>query len=181
VLAINGAGGLLGGLAMSTWGGPPNKVLGVIGAMLCTCLFGIALSGAGRSFLPWAVGAFGVTFFAPIANGCSQAIWNAKVAPDVQGRVFGARRMMGQASLPLGMLAAGPLADHWSEPALRPHGSLASLFGPLVGVGPGAGMSLMLLLAGLAGCAIAVAALLDRPLRRVESDLPDQVPAGSAA
>ncbi|HNR50504.1 MAG TPA: hypothetical protein PKI80_02875, partial [Deltaproteobacteria bacterium] len=47
-------------------------------------------------------------------------------------------------------LLAGYLADHLLEPAMMPGGSLAPVFGPLVGTGPGAGMAVMFL--GFPGC-----------------------------
>jgi hypothetical protein len=46
-------------------------------------------------------------------------------------------------SMPVGYLLAGWLADRVFEPAMAAGGSLAGVFGGLVGTGPGAGMGLM--------------------------------------
>jgi len=56
---------------------------------------------------------------------------------------------------------------------LRQGGALTGVFGPVVGVGPGAGMSLMLVFAGILAALAALAAYLYRPLRTVETTIPD--------
>jgi MFS family permease len=175
VLSAGGIGGLMGGLAMSTWGGPKRRVHGVLGGMLLASILGQLLLGLGRSLPIWFAGSFFSMFFIPILNGSNQAIWQAKVAPDVQGRVFAARRLIAQISAPLAMLVAGPMADYAFEPAMRDNGILAPLFGWLVGTGPGAGMALMLVGAGLAGVGIVCAAYLSPAVRNAETILPDHV------
>jgi DHA3 family macrolide efflux protein-like MFS transporter len=173
VLSIIGIGGVLGGLAMSTWGGPKRRVHGVLGGIVLTSLLGQAVMGLGQALPVWAVAGFFSGFFIPIANGSSQAIWQAKVAPDVQGRVFAVRRLIAQIAGPLGMLIAGPLADKLFEPAMQPGGALVSVFSGLVGGGPGAGMALMMVLAGLLGAAVSLVGYLFPTIRDVETMLPD--------
>ena len=50
-------------------------------------------------------------FMNPIANGPLHAIFQAAVAPEVQGRVFMVIGSLCSAMWPLGMAIAGPLAD----------------------------------------------------------------------
>jgi hypothetical protein len=57
--------------------------------------------------------------FPIFTNGASQAIWQAKVAPDVQGRVFSARRMIAWSVGPITPILAGLLADYVTEPAMQ--------------------------------------------------------------
>jgi DHA3 family macrolide efflux protein-like MFS transporter len=109
----------------------------------------------------------------PTVNASSQTIWQSKVAPDLQGRVFSVRLMLAQMGTPLAMVLAGPLADRVFEPGMRPGGGLASTFGSLVGTGPGAGMALMLVFAGLLAAIAALIGYVYRPLRDVETTLPD--------
>jgi hypothetical protein len=109
----------------------------------------------------------------PTVNASSQAIWQSKVPPDLQGRVFSVRLMMAQFGAPLSMLLAGPLADRVFEPGMRAGGALARVFGPLVGTGPGAGMALMLIFGGIFAAVAALAGYLYRPLRTVEATIPD--------
>ena len=56
---------------------------------------------------------------------------------------------------------------------MQPGGALSSIFGPLVGTGPGAGMGLMFVLAGGMAALIATLAYTVPTLREVESRIPD--------
>lgn len=70
-----------------------------------------------------------------MVNTSNQAIWQAKVAPDVQGRVFSARRLIAWFTNPISPVIAGVLADYVFEPAMRGDTAMAARFGPLVGTG----------------------------------------------
>ena len=54
----------------------------------------------------------------PLINGSNQAIWQAKVAPDVQGRVFSVRRAIAFSAGLIAPLLAAPLVEGFAE-ALR--------------------------------------------------------------
>ncbi|HEX6384221.1 MAG TPA: hypothetical protein VF177_06090 [Anaerolineae bacterium] len=148
VQSLGAIGGVVGGLLLSAWGGPKRKVHGVLLGMIGISLLGQALMGIGRGLFIWATAAFVTQFIMPILNGSNQAIWQAKVAPDVQRRVFSVRRLIAQITAPLATAVAGPLADNVFEPGMRAGGSLASAFSWLVGTGPGAGMALMFIVEG---------------------------------
>jgi hypothetical protein len=115
-------------------------------------------------------------FSVPIIIGCLQAIWQTKVAADIQGRVFAVRRMVGLASLPLAMLVAGPLAEGLFEPWLAPGGLLADSIGRLIGTGPSRGIGLLFILLGSLTALGVLVATRSRPLIEVEAILPDAVP-----
>ena len=168
-----GVGGLLGSLFLSVWGGPKKKVHGVLLGLALSSLLGITLMGLGDSAPIWALGAFTMMFFNPLINGSNQAIWQSKVPPEVQGRVFSARAFIAQVSQPVALLIAGPLADKVLIPGMVEGGSLAPLFGWLVGVGPGEGISLLYLAMGLLGALFGFGGYLFREVREVESLLPD--------
>jgi hypothetical protein len=123
------------------------------------------------------VGAAAFAFVAvfPLVASCSTTIWQTKVDPAVQGRVFGFQRMVATAALPLAFLTAGPLADHVFEPLLQPGGAWAGSVGRLVGVGPGRGIAVMLLGLGLLVLLAAAAASRHPRLRALENELPDAV------
>jgi hypothetical protein len=111
LVSFGGVGMLAGGIAMSLWGGPRRRVLGVIAGAL---LLGAAMIVVGISVRPVMLGAamlFGF-FSIPIAAACFQSIWQERVPADLQGRVFAARNMLTDATVPLAFLLAGPLADH---------------------------------------------------------------------
>ena len=172
LLSVGGIGFLAGSLLMSVWGGPKRRVYGVLGFNL---LAGIALFAAGFPPRAWIIGlaAFWVFFSFPMINGCSQAIWQSKTAPDVQGRVFALRRMISWSSLPLAYLAAGPLADRLFEPLMAKGGPLANSVGRVIGVGPGRGIGLLYIIMGLVILLATLVAYTYPRLRRVEDELPD--------
>ena len=173
VNSAGAVGGVVGGLAMSAWGGPKRRVLGVLGGWLLFGLLGGTLFGLGQSLPIWLVASFAAAFFGPIINASNQAIWQAKVEPDVQGRIFGVRRMIAWAISPLARLIAGPLADQGFEPAMQQGGSLAGTFGHLVGTGDGAGMALILVLCGAGIVLVSLIGFAVRVVRNAEDILPD--------
>lgn len=173
VQSAAGIGGVLGGVLLSTWGGPRRKVHGVLMGWVLSSFFGSVLLGLGQSVWVWATCAFIFALIVPILNGSNQAIWQAKVPPDVQGKVFAARRMIAWVAGPLAMLVAGPLADRVLTPAMMPDGALAGVFGGLVGVGPGAGMALLLVISGLLGMVVGLGGYLFRVVREAEDLIPD--------
>jgi len=173
VMSIGGIGGLFGSILLVVWGGPKRRVHGVLMGDALTNLLGWVLVGLGGNRYVWSLAAFLGLFFVPILNGSNQAIWQSKVAPNLQGRVFASRRFIAQVSSPMGMLIAGPLADRLFEPNMMPGGGLASMFGWMVGTGPGAGMSLVLIISGLLGAAVSLGAYSFRAIRDVEEILPD--------
>jgi MFS family permease len=176
VLSIGAAGSVAGSLVMSVWEGPKRRIHGVLIGLSLGSL-GLAIQGLGREVVVWAVGGFLLFFFLPLANASLQSIWQSKTPADAQGRIFAARRLIGQGSLPLAMLVAGPLSDQIAEPAMAVNGNLAPVFSGIVGSGPGAGMSLVVLLAGVAGVALPFAAGYAVPaVRNLEDIIPDITP-----
>lgn len=168
-----GAAGLVGGFLMATWGGPRRKIHGVLLGTALSFFLGDLLFAVGRGLVVWMAAAAAASFFIPILFGSRQAIWQSKVAPEVQGRVFSVDSMLRLALNPLGYLMAGFLADGLLEPAMMPGGGLAPLFGPLVGTGPGAGMAVMFLGTATFGGLLSLAAYLFPAVRNIEKELPD--------
>jgi len=168
-----GVGGVAGGVILSIWGGPKRRVHGVLLGMALTGVLGQLVLGLGQGLVMWSAGAFFSMFFSAFVNGSNQAIWQAKVPPEIQGKVFATRRLIAQISAPVAMLAAGPLADRLFEPAMAAGGAFARLFSPIVGSGPGSGMGLMFIIAGLVGTAIGLGGYFFRAVRDAEDLLPD--------
>ncbi len=173
VQSMFGIGGLLGGIAIAVWGGPKYRIGGIILGSLCGTLFGVVLIGLGQTLMIWALGAFTAAVFFPMLGASSQSIWQSKVEPDVQGRVFACRRMLAQMAVPISMLLAGPLADKVFEPSMMAGGSLASDWGWMVGTGPGAGMALMLVFSGILTAIVTIVAFAIPSIRNLEKDTPD--------
>ncbi|MBT4319314.1 MFS transporter [Candidatus Bathyarchaeota archaeon] len=168
-----GAGGIVGGLVLSAWGGPKKRVHGVLSGMALSCLFGYVAIGLGKDMYTWAIGAFLMMLFNPLINGSNQAIWQSKVPPEMQGRVFGTRAMIALISQPVAMAITGPLADKFLIPGMMEGGVLVPYFSWLVGVGLGTGISLLWLFLGVIGFAAGLGGYLFKQVRDVESILPD--------
>jgi DHA3 family macrolide efflux protein-like MFS transporter len=167
-------GGVVGGLVMSAWGGPKRRVHGVLMGWFISSLLGSVLMGFGRAIPVWAVAGFVGMFFVPIINGSNQAIWQAKVPPDLQGKVFSIRRLIAWFVSPMAMVVAGPLADKVLEPAMRnPQSTLASALGWLIGTGPGRGMALLFIIGGGLAALVGIGGYAIRILREADSLLPD--------
>ena len=176
-----GVGGVVGGLAIAAWGGFKRRIHGVLLGLILASLLGQVVIGVGQGIWMWGAGAFLMMFFLPLVNGSSQGIWQAKVPPDIQGKVFATRRLIAQISAPVAMIMGGRLADVVFEPAMASGGAFARLFQPLVGSGPGSGMALMFMFAGMLGAVVAFTGYLVPAIRRVEDLLPDHDASGPAA
>jgi MFS family permease len=165
-------GGIAGGIGMSIWGGFKRRVHGVLGGWMLAGL-SFAVLGVGTGIEVWIPFMVLTALMTPLINTSNQALWQAKVAPDVQGRVFSARRLIAWFAQPISPIIAGTLADFVLEPAMRSSTVLARLFSPIFGTGPGAGMGLLMFFAGLAAAAVGLAGYFIRPVRDAEDILPD--------
>lgn len=174
VQSAGAIGGVVGGLVLTAWGGPKKRIHGVLTGWILSGLLGLCLMGIGRSLGFWLVAHFLLMSMTPLVNGSNQAIWQAKTDPDVQGRVFSVRRFVAQITAPLSMAVAGPLADQVFEPAMNSKEHwLGNLLGPIFGNGPGAGMSVLILLCGMLVVGVGLVAYRVREIRLVEELVPD--------
>ena len=154
---------------MSAWGGPRRRINGVL---LFELLSGLCFLLIGLRPSAWlvAIGAFCAHLTIAVVYGSNQAIWQIKVPPDVQGRVFAAQQMIATSTRPLAYLVAGPLADKLFEPLLAPAGPLTGSIGQIVGVGSGRGIGLLFLIMGVLKVAVSLGGYLYSPIRSVEDE-----------
>ncbi len=172
VSAAIGVGGVAGALLVSIQGGPRRQAR-AIGLGIAAGSTGLAALGMARGLLGWSLSAAAAFFFFPLVGAASGAIKQRKVPPVIQGRVFAADQLLQTVGIALGILVAGPLADHLFEPAFATSHGWGASFAWLVGAGPGAGMSLLLALAGACGVATGIAAIFSRSIRDIETTVPD--------
>lgn len=175
VMSVAGLGLVLGGLYMSITGGPRRRVRGIL---LCLLLQGsiLFLGGVQPSVTLVAVAAFFYSMCSPIVFALSNSIWQAKAHPDIQGRVFAMRRLVGASLSPLAFLVAGPLADYVFEPLMAVDGPLAGSVGQVLGTGTGRGIGLLFIFLGV-GLLVFLALAASYPrLRNLERDVPDALP-----
>ncbi|MEM8827930.1 MAG: MFS transporter [Cyanobacteria bacterium P01_G01_bin.19] len=174
ILSLAAVGWLVGGVLMSVWGGFPRRVNGVFAFEL---VLGAAIFVAGLRPNPVLITAAAFMFFlsVPIITGSSNAIWQVKVAPEVQGRVFAMRGAIAWSSFPLAYIVAGPLAEYIFQPLLVSEGLFADSLGKLIGVGEGRGIGLLFMAIGIFIMLATVVAYQYPPIRLVEDRLPDAV------
>jgi len=169
-----GIGAVLGSIAVSAWGGPKRRVRGTMISIGLVGL-GVAVVGLSPTLLVVGIGGFTMMAVVPVANTASQVIWQTKVPPALQGRVFAIRRMIASAISPLAIIAAGPLADRVFEPLMAEGGSLAGSVGSIIGTGPGRGVAVMFILSGMLVAVMAVVGYALPKIRNLETELPDHL------
>jgi MFS family permease len=167
-------GFLAGGLIMSVWAGPKKRIHAVNLSFILWGLVGAFVFGPAWSLPAWIIGSFTMAVFNPIINSAYIAILQAKVEQDLQGRIFGLENAISTISFPLGQLLAGQLADRVFEPALAEGGSLAASLGSVFGMGPGAGIGLVIVIGGVIAIINGLAGYVIEPIREIERLLPDR-------
>ncbi|CAG0997448.1 hypothetical protein ANAEL_02694 [Anaerolineales bacterium] len=173
VLSAGAVGGVVGGVVMSLWGGFKRRVHGVLAGWIISSVF-FSLVGVGTWLPFWVVMSALSSLPGPLIDGSNQAIWQSKVPPDLQGRVFSARMLIAWFTNPISPLIAGLTGDYLLEPAMRvSSGILPSIFGWLTAPGPGAGMGLLIFLSCFGGVIAGVAGYLNPYTRNAETILPD--------
>ena len=161
-----------GGIIMSAWGGFKRRVHGVLVGWIITGI-GSAVLGLSGGLPVWIVGIAIASVIGPLVNASNQAIWQAKVAPDVQGRVFSARRLIAWFTQPIAPVIAGTLADYVVEPQMRVTSGLSQSFSWLVGTGSGSGMGLIIVFCGLLTILVGLTGYFIPAIHKAETVLPD--------
>jgi DHA3 family macrolide efflux protein-like MFS transporter len=105
-----GIGTIAGGIALGVWGGTRRRILTVLPALVGVGV-GVAVLGLAPAYAPALAAMLVVGLVAPFANGPIQAILQATIAADYQGRVFTLMGSIAGATAPLGLLLAAPIAE----------------------------------------------------------------------
>jgi MFS family permease len=174
VVSIGAVAIVTGSLLLSVWGGPVNRVAGVyvpIAAM------GVGLIAIGIRPVLGIVIAGSILMHGthPVAGGSSQSIWQSKVPPELQGRVFAIRQVTAIAATPIAYLLAGTLADGLLEPLMTDApGLMAAIFG----TGAGRGIGVLFVATGVLAIITVIAAIRHPRIRDLEIEIPDVVPGG---
>ena len=163
----------VGSLIMSAWGGFKNRIHGVLVGWSLYCLFGNILFGLGRGLDIWVPSILFAGVGSSLGIASSTALLQAKTAPDVQGRVFSARRLLTWAPDMFTPLLGGMLADRIMEPGLKNPGWMSLLFKWMVGDEPGAGMAVIMVVFGFLTILTLLAGYLIPAVRNMEKVLPD--------
>lgn len=143
-------------------------IAGFVGTGVSKLLLGIG-QGAGI----WVIAQFGASLHSPLIFSSYMAVWYAKVAPTLQGRVFAADYLIGTVIEASAGLSAGLLADWVFEPVMRSEGWLASAFGVIVGTEAGSGIALLYTINTIGMILIGLGSASIKPFRDAEALMPD--------
>jgi DHA3 family macrolide efflux protein-like MFS transporter len=107
-----GVGMLAGGLLLGAWGGFRNRMVTMLSSL---CVGGIGIAAVGVVPADGVVIAIALVLVVGVmlslTNGVSMALLQAKIPPEMQGRVFTIINMICMAMMPVGLSLAGPVAD----------------------------------------------------------------------
>jgi len=107
-----GIGVIVGGLVLSAWGGLKNRILTSLVALTISGSAVLAIGVAPSNMFLLAVSGMALFgFLNPMVNGPLFAVMQAKVKPEIQGRVFSLLTAGAGLASPLGLAIAGPLAE----------------------------------------------------------------------
>jgi MFS family permease len=173
VQSVGALASVLAGIVLTTWGGIKRPARAIILGWMISSFLGLTLFGVGQVMLVWLIAIVVDSVFDPVVNVSMDAFLQAKVPPDLQGRVFSASDFISQAMIPFTSLIAGYFGDQIFEPAMGTGGFLATTFGWLVGTGPGSGFGLLILLCGVGGTLIGLTGYLTPSIRNVDILFPD--------
>lgn len=165
VQTVMGIGGILGGLLLTFWRSPQKKAQLFAWSTMISFSVCDFLTAVSRSVWSWSAAGFLSELSIPLIVSPYYSIWQEQVPADVQGRVFAVREMFLTLPTPVGTLVGGLLADHLFEPFFaRP-----TFLSPLVGWGPGTGMSVMFLFSALLGGLNGLVGVLHPEVRKLDA------------
>ncbi|MFZ6018259.1 MAG: MFS transporter [Chloroflexota bacterium] len=174
VQSMFAAGSVAGGIIMSIWGGFKKRVHGVLLGWLALGI-GMMIMGLSNTLSIWVGAAIFINVFGPLINSSNQAIWQSKVHPDLQGRVFSARRLIAWLTTPISPIIAGTLADFVFEPIFRNPYHWMVYLTDIFGKGAGTGMGFLFFLCGICVMIVGIGGYFFKSVRDVEEVLPDVI------
>ena len=107
-----GVGLIVGGVALSTWGGFRQRIMTSLTGMIALGLAVTAVGVTPEASFAWALISMAcVGMIVPLVNGPVHAIFQATIAPDYQGRIFTLIGSLAAGAAPLGLIVAAPVAE----------------------------------------------------------------------
>jgi MFS family permease len=170
--SIENLGAIAGGLTLGIWGSTKKRMNTILFGILAASVFIIGV-GMSQHVILMGITLFMLMYPMPIINGLFMSLMQAKVPPDMQGRVFAVVGQFSMMLMPIAFLLIGPLADTIFAPAV---GTPAwDVFAPFVGTDAGSGYGLMMVAVGFIGIALTLIAWSIPQIRNLEALLPDYI------
>lgn len=151
VNAVMGAGGIIGGLLVSSGRMSKDNVKMIYVSAALSFLFGDLLMGMGQNVFVWGIAGLAASLPIPFINAGQNVILYKKVPEHMQGRVFSVRNAIQYSTIPVGILLGGFLADYVFEPFMNTDNAVVTVLQSIVGSSSGSGMAVMFLCTGIIG------------------------------
>ncbi len=168
--------GFLGGGLLATWTKGPRRRVPTILLLMGLQAVAIFVVGLGQVIPVIGAGLFFYMFLMPLTSTSSEVLWQRKVAPELMGRVFGIRRLIALATVPLGQLLAGPLTEGFFQPLLASGGGASAVILGTKAAGQSEAISLLLTCLGFFVFGVVCLGAASRSLRYLEEEVPDVKP-----
>lgn len=165
-------GFIFGGMAITKWGlgHNPLKTLFMVNATIwLTCIF----FPIQHSIILLAIGSLVWMSLFPYIEATEQTIIQKVVPANRQGRVFGFAHSIEQAASPLTAFMIGPLAQYFFIPFMTT-GRGVELIGSWFGTGPGRGIALVFICAGILGLLATIRASQSKAYAQLSSHFLEQ-------
>jgi MFS family permease len=176
VAAVAGVGGVVAGLILTIWGGPPIRRMRAVMITALLLAVSAAVTGLRPNLLVVCLGAFGIAFCIGTANGIILTIIQTKVPQRIQGRIFALNTMIAAITVPIGFGVIAPYGTLALQPLARAGGRVGDVVRAVVGTGPGRAIGLLYVFCGLALVLLVLIAGRIRVIARFDTDVPDAVP-----
>lgn len=165
-----GAGGIIGGIIVSTKRLPEKRVNTIFISAGFSFLFADILMGIGRNQFVWMFAAFMGSLPIPFLNAAETSLLYTKVPKDMQRSIFSIRGALQFMTMPLGYITGGFLADYIFEPLMCDSMVLQIVFWPLVGYGAGSGIGIIFVFAGILGIVLSFVGFKNESIQKLDDD-----------
>lgn len=150
--------GVFAGSLIVTAMKPVKKKTRLIFILYAIIFAGNVVQGLSMQPWVWSAAAFATYMAAAVINANLTSALRTYVPLEMHGRVFSAKDTLQNCTIPLGLFLGGILTDHAFEPFMAAL-SVQRLLSGIILPGKGAGIALMFLIVGTAGCVISLCQL----------------------
>lgn len=133
---------------------------------------GLTMIGMGAQENTLFIGIFGFFFFAslPFANSTLDYLIRTNVDNSVQGRVWSLISIFSQLGYVVSYSLSGVLADYVANPLLQTNKFMHESIGSIIGVGPGRGEALIIIISGIILAITAISIALNKSIKSLEKE-----------
>jgi len=172
VVSFTSLGSIIGGFVMMLWGGFNRRADGMIGFNILMGISYIVMSLYPNPVFP-IVGGFLYGLSLVLINTHWQSLIQVKVGVELQGRVFSINELFARISVPFGIFLGGLLSEKVFEPFMMSGNNIAHTVNNIIGNGPGRGIAILLIFAGIVRALLGVIGMKIKSYRYMEDILPD--------